>query len=154
MGRPRRALGSTRTDRISSLNWTGQEARLLLPDGVLQVPLSKEPKKHGPEVTPVQGAQAGVEAKLRVDILADHHHGVPACLAGPSKGHVAQEEGWQVVRCGFSRALFYWTPEMPLSPGPSLWTGEGRLTPSEDQQGRQDQIGGSLSTHCSPGDGS
>lgn len=117
MERPKTGLGQRENCRISSLNWTGrwagQEARLLLPDGVLQVPLSKEPKKHGPEVTPVQRAQAGVEAKLRVDILADHQHGVPACLAGPSKGHIAQEEGWQVVRCGFSRALFYWTPEMP-----------------------------------------
>lgn len=132
MGRPRRALGS-RTDRISSLNWTGrwtgQEARLLLPDGVLQVPLSKEPKKHGPEVTPVQRAQAGVEAKLRVDILADHQHGVPACLAGPSKGHVTQEEGWQVVRCGFSRALFYRTPEMPPKPRPFTVDGGGKTHP-------------------------
>lgn len=127
-----------RTDRASSLDWTGhwarKEARLLLPDGVLQVPLPKEPKKHGLEVTPVQRALAGAEAKLRVDILADHQHGVPACLAGPSKGHIAQEEGWQVVRCGFSYTPLLLDPRSAPSPGLSLRKRKGRLTPGEDQQ--------------------
>lgn len=77
---------------------------VFLPDGVLHAPLPKEPEKHGLEVTPVQRAPVGV---VRVDIFTDHQHGVPACLAGPSKGHVAQEEGWQVGRLGFSCALFY-----------------------------------------------
>lgn len=123
---PRGDLGSMRTDRAPRLNWTGhwarQEARLLLPDGVFQVPLPKEPKKHGLEVTPVQCAQAGVKAQLRVDILADHQHGVPACLAGPSKGHIAQEEGWQVVRCGFPC-----TPQKCPQPRP-LTEEEGGMT--------------------------
>lgn len=77
---------------------------VFLPDGVLHAPLPKEPEKHGLEVTPVQRAPVGV---VRVDIFTDHQHRVPACLAGPSKGHVAQEEGWQVGRLGFSCALFY-----------------------------------------------